>query len=207
MWHDKIEKLIYINLDKRTDRNEELLEQLNMIQFPKEKIMRFSAICSSLPLVGCCLSHAAVLKLAHDKGYSNVLILEDDCNFIDNPEKINTTMNSFFTEFKDYDALLLTKGSYKVEDCQSHLFERCIKSSNAVAYLVSNKIILPLSMTIEEGARKLRETGEHWNCANDQVWCKYMEQGKWYSVKDKLCYQRPSYSDLSGCYVDNFYER
>ncbi len=59
--------IIYINLNKRTDRRELIEEELNNY---KLKYERFEAIDGqNFGLYGCLLSHLNVLKIARDRGY------------------------------------------------------------------------------------------------------------------------------------------
>jgi hypothetical protein len=65
---------IAINLDHRKDRYEAL-----QASFPGQHIERFSALQHSDPEIGCRTSHLAVIRLAKERNYPWVLILEDDC--------------------------------------------------------------------------------------------------------------------------------
>ena len=80
-WSD-VDKIIYINLDRRQDRNVKIEEQLARAKIPANKVIRFSAICHEYPNSGCNLSHSAVLKMAYDSDCQNVLILEDDIKYV-----------------------------------------------------------------------------------------------------------------------------
>jgi GR25 family glycosyltransferase involved in LPS biosynthesis len=97
----KIDKVYYINLDKREDRKKFMEDQLSTINIPYE---RFSAICPTeediegkyksfysryvkhedfsttkrIGTFGCYLSHYFVHKKALDSDHGNYLILEDD---------------------------------------------------------------------------------------------------------------------------------
>lgn len=42
--HDLIEKVIYINLESRPDRKDDILEALKNIEIPYQKIIRFDAV-------------------------------------------------------------------------------------------------------------------------------------------------------------------
>lgn len=65
---------IVINLKQRTDRMELLHKS-----FPNQYIERFEAICHDDPEIGCRESHLAVIRLAKERGYPWVVVLEDDC--------------------------------------------------------------------------------------------------------------------------------
>ena len=65
---ENIDKIIYINLDRRLDRKQEIAQEFDKMNISKEKIIRFSAINNkSRPGVGCTESHLEVLKLAKKK--------------------------------------------------------------------------------------------------------------------------------------------
>lgn len=80
---ENIDKIIYINLDSRTDRKKEIENEFTRLHIPEHKVLRLSAIAHSYPPAGCSLSHASILHYAHQQNLKNVLILEDDFNFID----------------------------------------------------------------------------------------------------------------------------
>ena len=70
---NNIEKIVYINLDHRTDRRTQMEEELTGMDISAE---RFSAILRKPGCIGCLESHLAVLELAKASGWKNILILE-----------------------------------------------------------------------------------------------------------------------------------
>ena len=72
---DLIEKIVYINLDHRIDRNNSIRETLKDYL---HKTIRFSAIREKYGPLGATKSHIAVLEMAISQGWKNVLIMEDD---------------------------------------------------------------------------------------------------------------------------------
>jgi glycosyl transferase family 25 len=81
MW-EFIDKVIYINLDHREDRRKIMDTFFEKGNIPTEKIVRFSAIRAKKG-VGCLRSHAGALSMAKENGWKNVLILEDDLEWLD----------------------------------------------------------------------------------------------------------------------------
>ena len=82
--------LYIINLPTRTDRREEMIEQLHLagISEKDSRLMFFDAVrpadAGAFPTVGargCFMSHLGVLKHARDAGHQTILVLEDDVNF------------------------------------------------------------------------------------------------------------------------------
>jgi GR25 family glycosyltransferase involved in LPS biosynthesis len=67
-----IDKIYYINLDKRTDRLKEITEELKKMNL---EAIRFSAISHQFGAVGCSLSHLSILKHARENKFQNILIL------------------------------------------------------------------------------------------------------------------------------------
>ncbi|VDY33001.1 Glycosyltransferase family 25 (LPS biosynthesis protein) [Morganella morganii] len=80
--HDLIEKVIYINLESRPDRKDDILEALKNIEIPYQKIIRFDAVEKKPGFLGYALSHAAVMKMIAENDWGPVLVVEDDCNFL-----------------------------------------------------------------------------------------------------------------------------
>lgn len=87
--NDYFDKIYCINLDKRTDRWEEVKNQFEKHNLQVE---RFSAIEGNPTGIetkivpghaGCVLSHLKVIKDAKEKNYKKILVLEDDVEFID----------------------------------------------------------------------------------------------------------------------------
>ena len=60
--NSKIDKVIYINLKERTDRNLKCLEILTKL-FDKDKIIRFDAIKHEKGYIGCYKSHIGCLEI------------------------------------------------------------------------------------------------------------------------------------------------
>src|SRR5262252_6816960 len=75
----KIDRAVCINLDRRTDRWAECQPEFAKLWLP---VQRYSAISQPNPNKGLCLSTANVIEQAKNDGLSNVLVLEDDIEFI-----------------------------------------------------------------------------------------------------------------------------
>lgn len=106
----KIDKTYVINLEHRTDRREKMVEQLKRVGIydyeifkairptPEEVYLWNPKFVSPVPnwlssnntdmdkyrigALGCLKSHLAIIKEALDKGYENIMILEDDTEFL-----------------------------------------------------------------------------------------------------------------------------
>ncbi len=89
---ESFDRIYVINLAHRRDRYEEVGEQLRRVGlgWDAPKVERFDAVrpadAGGFPSVGargCFFSHLGVLRAALQQRHRSVLILEDDCNFVD----------------------------------------------------------------------------------------------------------------------------
>ena len=193
-----IDKIIYINMDARTDRNERMLSELERIGFAKEKIQRFSASSyQGCPNTGCLVSHASVLEMAYDMDLKNVLVLEDDFVFIDDAEKVRNDLTTFFEREMDWDVLMLTTCAAVVSEHTDDLISRISSSGNGAGYIVNRSMMLELSTLFKSNVENLFTTKQHWIYQNDILWKTLMPSSKWYMFNHYLGYQQEGYSDLS----------
>jgi hypothetical protein len=68
-------KAFVVNLDKRTDRWENIQTRFKSYPFELERV---SAVIHEKPYAGCTLSYQKVIQMAKDKNMESVLIFEDD---------------------------------------------------------------------------------------------------------------------------------
>lgn len=195
-----IDKIFYINLDKRTDRRDEIEYELAKCGIEAE---RFAGIYYKPGIVGCGKSHLAVFKLAKERGYKNILVLEDDFTFGVSKEEFEMSLNTFFSSGIDYDVCMLSTGlvEYKEHTNAPYLVE-VIESSNACAYIVNGHYYDKLIDLYEYALPLLESTGEHWIYANDQIWKSLQKVDKWFCFYPYLGKQRPGYSDNAEQFMD-----
>lgn len=85
---DYFDEIYCINLDERTDRWQHAQEEFKKAGI-LDKVQRFSAIRENDGRLGIIKSNLAIIKIAKEKKLKNVLIFEDDVQFIvDNPQKV-----------------------------------------------------------------------------------------------------------------------
>jgi len=189
-----IEKIYYINLDRRNDRREDIEMELTKYQLAAE---RFPGIPYEPGIVGCGKSHLAVMKLAKAAGYKNVLILEDDFTFLASKDDLEISFDNFFNEVGDnYDVCMLCCNLVNHEPIKPFSFlDKIIEASNACAYLINGKYLDVLIALYEEALPLLESTGQHWVYANDQVWKSLQKKDTWYLFNPRLGKQKSGYSD------------
>jgi len=194
---ENIDKIIYINLDRRLDRKQEIAQEFDKMNISEEKIIRFSAINNKLrPEVGCTESHLEVLKLAKKNNYNNILILEDDFTFLVNKDKLNELLNNFFNSKIEYDVLML---SYHLKGEQlpyNKLIGKGVNIRTASGYIVNKKFYDKLIDNLSKALDLLKPTKKHWLYMNDQYWKKLQPISDWFYFLERIGKQRKSYSNL-----------
>lgn len=199
-------RLFYINLDHRVDRNQELLEECKKQNI--EKYERFSAIRESegRGCVGCTKSHIAVLeKILSSPNYSpegNYIILEDDFSFHPGAD-----FHTFLSNIKmvDYEVILLASNTIRSESSAYEFLRVAWEAQTTAGYMVKGSYIPTLLGNMKEGLLELEgnfRRGEPPYCSVDQYWKKLQGSGKWFVSEPRLGYQRASFSDIGGTYVN-----
>jgi len=85
---DFFDEMYCVNLDERTDRWEHAQKEFEKAGI-KDRVQRFSAIHDNDGRIGIIKSNLGIVKLAKKKGLKNVLVFEDDVEFIvDNPQEV-----------------------------------------------------------------------------------------------------------------------
>jgi GR25 family glycosyltransferase involved in LPS biosynthesis len=195
-----IDKIYYINLDKRLDRKCEIELELDRMGLHAE---RYAAIYTPHSgIVGCGYSHLNVLKMARDLGVRNVLILEDDFEFVVEKDIFERELSQFFESEIEYDVLMISYIVQKGEEVEGYPFIRkVIDGQTASGYIVNRHYLDTLIRLYEWAIPLLEQTNEHWKYANDLVWKRLQPNDNWYYTTNKLGKQRSGYSDNKMCYM------
>jgi len=189
-----IEHVVYINLDHRTDRLENMKKVLS--GFEPEKITRLSGVYNKKsPWIGCYQSHINAIKMVIENEWENVLILEDDACWNENVDW--ATLKTKIEE--GYDAIVLGGMNANYDRVTMKLYS-CFGTSS---YLVSKHYYSTLLSNFEEGMkrciaydnRKLAFLKKYtYNFRLDNFWHRLMKVDRWFIVK--MMHTIPSYSDI-----------
>jgi len=192
MW-EFVDKFIYINLDHRQDRRDIMSKFFKDGQIPLEKVVRFPAIKRSHGALGALESHAEVLKLAKKEGWKNILILEDDMEWVDFKEGYLRLEE--LTNLPDWNVILLVGWYYEYK------FPRVYFSNNCGAYLVNQGYYDTLLRNRETSIFKLtRGLGFDWRNKKynaDVYWNELMKKDVWYGLNPCICRQVDGFSDIN----------
>jgi glycosyl transferase family 25 len=188
-----IDKIIYINLNRRTDRRYEIEQELNNFGLEYD---RFEAIeTPSYGTLGCFKSHLSVLKIAKERNYKNILILEDDFMFLVSKEQFEQNLSDFFSLNLPFDVCMISYNIKKSQQLENNIVDKIIEAQTASGYIVNNHYYDKLIQLYEQTLPLLEQTHAEWIYACDQIWKQYQPNDYWYYFKTRLGKQRPSYSD------------
>ena len=195
-----IDHIFYINLKSREDRKAQIESELEKYELKAE---RFEAVSTpGFGAAGCMQSHLEILKLAKEHRYKNVLILEDDFQFVVDEKQFREQLDKFFTSQIEYDVCFLSYNAIHGEKTQYDFIQRTTDCQTASGYIVNQHYYDKLIDLFADALPKLIATRQHWIYANDQIWKSLQKTDKWYLFSPRTGIQRESYSDLAGRVVN-----
>ena len=198
-----IDKIIYINLDKREDRKNQIEEQFNNYNLEYE---RFSAIeYKNFGTYGCGMSHLLVLKKAKEQGYKNILIFEDDFEFIVDKETFENELSNLFESGLNFDVCMLAYNLRETDQFDNSSIPSIQKvkfAQTASAYIVNSHYYDKLINLYEWALPLLLTTRKHWIYSNDIVWRKLQNDDNWFYFVNRIGKQRASWSDNDNKFCD-----
>jgi glycosyl transferase family 25 len=206
-WLNNIEKIVYINLDNRIDRNVQILNEFKRLHIPSNKFVRLSAVRNQNGAIGCTLSHIKVIQMAIENKWKNVMVLEDDFNFIDDEKYINDSINYLYNDFKkvdnDWQIVSLSRGARQnMNSIDDKYLYKAIAVSTTAGYIVNSNFYEILLKNYREGLMKLMKETNKEHFTLDAYWINLQPTSKWYVFNPSLGYQRESYSDIEGKTVE-----
>jgi glycosyl transferase, family 25 len=185
--------IIYINLDKRKDRNDSIINELE--DFGKSKYIRLSATYNKKGYLGCAMSHIRVLEYAIKHNLENVVIFEDDFMFKRDKKTVYNEIISFINSGINWDVLLLA-GNKGVKTPYNNYINRIKNSQTTSAYIVNKHYYHKLLNNFKDAYKKLEETDLKEIYSIDQHWKSLQETDNWFALKKFAGIQRASYSDI-----------
>lgn len=186
------DKVVVINLDRRTDRMEQLVPQLEKlgIQYERHSAVNGKELGIN-PIFAGTMSHVEVLKNNPD---SRILVLEDDAQFVDNfNEKFEEVMKTLPNDYDIfYLGALLPKSTGKVIPVNQH-WARQVMTTGSQAYCINPARVNYFIENLD---------GYEWYI--DIGLRVFAEKYNAYITQPNLVTQFPSYSDLRMKEVNDF---
>jgi glycosyl transferase family 25 len=189
---DKI-PVIYINLDRRADRNVSVLKELCKIGVNSPT--RLKAIELENGAVGCSMSHLKCVELAKKNDYDCVFICEDDIEFL-NPSLFLKQLTSFINSDLTWDTVIVA-GNNMIPYIS--ISDYCIKVFNCqttTGYIVKKSYYDKLIQNYKDGIRHLLKEPLNNDYKIDKYWFKLQRIDNWYLIIPLSIIQKEDYSDI-----------
>jgi len=177
-------KILYINLDRRTDRKEHMETMLEGYDYE-----RISAIEDYDGYIGCAKSHILCIQLAKARGYDKVIILEDDFMFIDD----FNFKNIIYPD--NYDILLLCN-RIKQHTKINETFSRVHDCSWTSGHILDKNIYDDLIQNLKDGIVDRKKNGKLHINNLDIYWNKLWKKYVCLTHNKIIATQRSGYSDI-----------
>lgn len=204
--NSNIDHLYYINLDKRTDRNQHFVDVvLPLFEAKPGDFTRISAVdttdqpTSDLRATGCTLSHLKIYELARQAGFRKILILEDDFHPVTNSLELNVRIDHLFRHFPDFNICQISYNpNYgKMIPVDDIIYTGCNIQTTS-GYFIDINFCNVLKPVFEQSVENLRNGQSAHQNACDQIWKQFQtEQNKWYLMR-RCGVQQSGYSDIEG---------
>ena len=176
---------LFINLDKRKDRKDHIENQLKDFK----SVERIQAIDTSdkSGYYGCVLSHIKALEYAKEKDYDEVIIFEDDFEWVDKDKFV-------YPEF-DFDVRLLECFKPEKIKFMSWNYHQVYKAQHTGAYLIKKHFYDTLIECFKESYEKLSLEHKKDNYL-DIYWFKIQKDNMFITPSIAVGRQIDGYSDI-----------
>ena len=195
-------EIIYINLDRRTDRREKIEKVLEKFSY-----RRLAATSHEYPFIGATLSHIRELQLAIQENWESVLIMEDDMqwnNFDKNFSLLTELMKNPFD-------VIILGGILVSHNPETHKLYKC---NSMGAYVVHRNYYQTLLNNFGEGynllIKDVYQKVQLWGLKKtirrdaeyriDVYWHKLQAKDNWFIIP--LCFSSIGHSDVSNRMMD-----
>ncbi len=186
----------YINLEKRDDRNKNTIRQLKKIGIDKPN--RFKAVENDMGIIGCGLSHIAVIKKAKELGWDHIVVFEDDIDIIE-PRLLKIKINKLMN--KEWDVLMLGGNNFRPFTVIDNDCIKVNKCFTTTAYIIKSHYYDTWIDNLKEGVKKLMLTHDR-QYSLDLYNHSLQRKDNWLLLTPICIIQKRMYSDIENKKVD-----
>lgn len=174
---NNVDKILYINLENKKDRNEYILEQLKKYGVNDDKIYRINAhYTPGNGHLGCAKSHLDAVQYAIDNNLENVIVFEDDFTFSPSPEETKDLFDKFFNQVgkEEWNIVLLSHTQGQTTNTDYPFIQKITGAQDGAGYIVNKKYFETLKNSFMKSVNNMKQ--EKTNEINfepyaiDQVW-------------------------------------
>ena len=196
---EKINKVFYINLDKRPDRRKEIEEELTT-KFLFNKAERFPGLPYEPGIYGCTMSHICLLRKMILNGWETMMVFEDDAQLLTTREEIDKHINVFL---EDNTLDILCIGNSCGDNVPyNQLMNRCFNTQTTSCYVIKKKFVnIFLESVFKDPTESMTLSPDNPDLhlklkIIDVGWAPLQKTHYFMMPKIRQVLQRPSYSDI-----------
>ena len=154
---NRLDAIIYINLEKRVDRKDLLMKELEKLNTDMSKVHKVSGVY--MPKnghKGCVQSHILALNMIKMNNWDRVLILEDDAELDMTPEVINNIINKSLeeldTQHPDWNVIMLATANKVLDNSNSRNNKNNKNNNNKNNNNKTNNKSIPIDIVAADGS-------------------------------------------------------
>ena len=190
---NSFDKYMYINLESRKDRKNQILGEFAKMRIPESKIMRIDAIYNRYNgHIGCCSSHIKAITMAKQMNLSHVVIFEDDFIFTKSKDEVDKKINHFLQKYPDFNVIQFTTVYKNLDSINDDSVKKVKSATTSSAYILNSNFYNELLENLNKAKGKMENEMNEFNKNNklkkkfdtsnalDQHWSGLQKKSKWY---------------------------
>jgi hypothetical protein len=204
VWRRNIDRIFIMGLEQHTDRVYETKQELARMGAPLNKITMYLAKKDNTTenaYLGATKNHVDCIATAVEGGGNGVcLFLEDDFVFAGGANELIDRLEEFFRRAYEYDVCFLSASKLHertaLDDLVIYSKQQCTTSSGYFLRYATMQKVLDI---VREGYEKLKITKDSVTYCIDRYWTKLQYENRMILFREKIGFQRPSMSKITGC--------
>jgi len=194
---DRLAAVVEINLAHRTERHAGFAAEMRRVGVGTFE--RFDAIPHERGIVGCGLSHHAVVCRMVDEGWPTLMVCEEDARFVGDRRRLDMLLDAFLDD-PQANVLCLAYHARAVSP-YNRLFLRASASWTVACYVLKQSIAPPLLELWERGLERTVAVDDPTHYV-DRIWVELQQERVFLLPIRRGAFQAPSYSDIIRREVD-----
>ncbi len=185
----------YINLDKRTDRKQQIEQQLSRF-FSDVPCYRVPGVVAKFGALGCANAQLNQLRDALRRNQTEMTIFhEDDFDYDHDPRPLLKWINSLRLRWS---VILFAANEPKCQRTTFPQLARCTDAQTTSCFMVHRDYLPTLIRNFEESVKLLTKEGKpkHDYCV-DIYWKRLQKGDRWYLALPLMGHQREDFSDIA----------
>lgn len=189
--------IFVLNMAHRPERLRAFSAEALRLKFAYE---RFEAVVDANGIVGCTMSHAAMLRLMLERGWKAAMICEDDARFLVSRGELDVLAASFLADERA-EVACFAFNLLAAPRAHNSLYFRAVNTQTTACYLVKDSIAHELAEMFEEGARHMRDGGDRMVYGLDIIWKRLQPERFFLVPMVRAAIQADGWSDIEKRHV------